>query len=312
MSSKGQNYIVTGGTGFLGSAITTSLVNSGAHVFSIATQHDPKISNAGVDHVSCDLTNECQTREALGGIDEKIDGILHCAAIDGNAAFKQQNNELMLNSNVRMGVNVLEYAKTAGVRKLAFISSTEVGQPDDLAGKSGYVRSKAILESLCSEYSKQCGMRIAIPRLSNLYGPGDRSGRLRGRVIPTMIGSIMSGRDIEIWGDGTQTRSFMYIEDAVFIILGLLGLEFNGVINVASPEVISIAHLAETIYAILGQTPAIIFHRDKPIGPMIPNVDVEELHKTLVFDKTTLQTGLESTVQWFRDNRGYVISDESA
>ena len=308
-----KKVLVTGASGFLGSAIVQKLVNNGVKVIGVSRSHEKQNKNFLLEHYSCDLTSKEQTFLFFENHCEGIDSIIHCAGLDGNAAYKKEFSDYILSENIKMLLNVLELAKIYTVKNLSVMSSTEVYSPvphsvitesdflvdfDNLS-ENGYVYSKVITELICSIYSSNFGIRICIPRLSNLYGPGDAHGIKRGRVIPAMISKILSNDQIEIWGNGEQTRSFLYIDDAADIILKLLSISYVGPINVSSAEIISISSLASILFEMSEKDEKIRFSADKPTGPIKRVFSIEKLDREISFNQVSFLEGLKSTLEWY-------------
>jgi nucleoside-diphosphate-sugar epimerase len=215
--------------------------------------------------------------------------VIHTAAMDGNAAFKRDNTALIFDTNLRIGSNVLNCARDSGVENVVLVSSAEASVESD----NGYALSKSVVELLAEQYRKQYGMRIFLPRPSNVYGPRDKIDR----VIPAMITRIASGQDVEIWGDGSQTRSFVHVHDVVAAILGMVDSEIDA-LTVATRETISILELARTLCTLLEVPERIRLDLTKPTGAPARAFDTTRMYELVT--PRPLRQGLGETVSWYR------------
>ncbi|MFN7065611.1 MAG: UDP-glucuronic acid decarboxylase family protein [Aquificaceae bacterium] len=211
-------------------------------------------------------------------------------------------------------LNTLGLAKLKGA-KYVFASSSEVygsaqvhPQREDYWGyvnptgpRSVYDEAKRFSEALCMAYHREHGLDVRIARIFNTYGP--RMRRKDGRVIPTFIEKALKREGIPIHGDGSQTRSFCYIEDLVEGLFKLSLTEgLNGeVVNLGNPEEISIRELAEKIIRICGHTSELILLPPRPDDPPRRCPDIGKAKRLLGWEpKVDLEEGLKRTVEWFK------------
>ncbi len=289
---------VTGASGFLGSHFVTELEKFGANVNSLTKE-------------KTDLLDFDQTKEAL----KSTDIIISCAALDGNAEFKIKHAAGILDSNMRITSNILNAAKENNVKDIVLISSAEIyssyapnpiKEEDDyrLYGghtNSGYILSKRFSEILAGLYKEEFGLKIYLPRPSNIFGPGDHFDDQSTRVIPSFINKIIAGKPIEIWGDGSQTRQFIYVKDVVHIILTMVEKGTDGKLNISTNESISILNLAKMISRSLDIKSDIRLDKTKSIGVQNRILDTSEMHRLIKFSPVDLDTGLRKTIAWYKE-----------
>ncbi len=210
-------------------------------------------------------------------------------------------------------LNTLGFAKLKGARYV-FASSSEVygsaqmhPQPEEYWGyvnpvgpRSVYDEAKRFSEALCMAYHREHGLDVRIARIFNTYGP--RMRRKDGRVIPTFIEKALKGEPLPIYGDGSQTRSFCYIDD---LVEGLFGLSVKQglagtVVNLGNPEEVSILELAKRIIELSNSSSKIEFLPPRPDDPPRRCPDIHKAKNLLGWlPKTPLEEGLKITLRWF-------------
>jgi nucleoside-diphosphate-sugar epimerase len=312
-----KTVLVTGGSGFLGSSVVRLLSREGANVISVARRQitlDESATNEGnVQYFQMDLLDSSAVAALCHAAQPSIDVLIHCAALDGNAAFKSLHPAEIVTSNVRLASNVLEAARLNGIDEVVLVSTAEiyalgaqnpVHERDDFTKLfsypgDGYVLSKIMIEMMGHVYVEQFGLKIYVPRPTNLYGPGDFSGAERGRVIPTMLGKILAGETVEIWGDGRQSRTFINVEDAAKAILAMVEKRKVGPLNIATKDSITIDELAQRLFELAGKPAQIQFDTSKPVGHQGRILDVESLYQIVDFAPRALSSGLEEAVSWY-------------
>jgi dTDP-4-dehydro-6-deoxy-alpha-D-gulose 4-ketoreductase len=319
---RGKTVLITGGSGFLGSHLVRAISSKGATVISVSrsaspTETDPTPSQSVVRTFQTDLLNPSDIAALCKYTVPRIDVLIHCAALDGNAMFKSQYPAEIVANNLRFATNVLEAARLSGIGDVVLVSSAEiysrdiqnpVREADDFRElfpypSDGYTLSKVMIELLGDVYAQQFGLRVYVPRPTNLYGPGDISGSERGRVIPTMMDKILSGEKVEIWGDGQQRRSFVNVDDAARAIMLMVEQERVGPFNIATMETTTIESLASTLFTLFNRPQRIEFDRSKPVGHRDRVLDVQSLYEILDFTPRPLSEGLAETADWYAHYR---------
>lgn len=284
-----KTVVVTGAGGFIGSHVVETLLATDTRVIALYRTDPPPFTAPNLQTFPLDLLDENELRAVLRYAAPNAHTVIHTAAMDGNAAFKRDNTALIFDTNLRIGSNVLNCARDSGVENVVLVSSAEASVESD----NGYALSKSVVELLAEQYRKQYGMRIFLPRPSNVYGPRDKLDR----VIPAMITRIASGQDVEIWGDGSQTRSFVHVHDVVAAILGMVDSEIDA-LTVATRETISILELARTLCTLLEVPERIRLDLTKPTGAPARAFDTTRMYELVT--PRPLRQGLGETVSWYR------------
>ena len=285
-----KTVVVTGAGGFIGSHVVETLLSTDTRVIALYRTDPPPLTAPNLQTFPLDLRDESELRAVLRYAAPDAHTVIHTAAMDGNAAFKRDNTALIFDTNLRIGSNVLNCARDRGVENVVLVSSAEASVESD----NGYALSKSVVELLAEQYRRQYGMRVFLPRPSNVYGPRDRVHR----VIPAMISRIISGQEIEIWGDGSQTRSFVHVRDVVAAILQMVAQNTEDVLTVATRETISILDLARTLCALLDAPERVRLDLTKPTGAPPRALDTTRMYELV--SPRPLRQGLRETVSWYR------------
>jgi len=312
--------LITCGAGFLGSHLTDALLGQGYEVYILDTISDLKVrhhlGNPRFHYIRDSIFNT----EVLEGLVLKCDLIYHLAAVVGVEHYVGDPYEV-LNVNINGTQAVLRLAFKYN-KKVVFSSSSEVygrnpkvpfGEDDDrVLGSTRidrwcYATSKAAAEHFCFAFHKM-GLPVVILRYFNVYG--SRLDRMdRGRVITIFIGQILRDEPLTVIGDGSQTRCFTYVDDAIraTVAAGLKEEAVGEVFNIGSEEETSIRELAELMIKISGAKSTIKYVSQESVyGLSYEDVprrvpDVRRMHKVLgVKAEIPLEVGLRKTIDWFR------------
>jgi dTDP-glucose 4,6-dehydratase len=307
--------VVTGGAGFLGSHLSTALLERGDQVVAVDNLSTGRVEN--IEH----LFGHDGFRFVRHDVSEylwvpgPIDAVLHFAS----PASPQDYLELPIQT-LKVGSlgthNGLGLAKGKGARFLLASTSEVYGdpqvhpQPEDYWGhvnpvgpRGVYDEAKRFAEALAMAYARSHGMAVRIVRIFNTYGP-----RLRahdGRVVSNFIDQALQGEPLTIYGDGTQTRSFCFVDDEVRGILALLDSDLEGPCNVGNPDEFTVRELADVVIEITGSDSEIV-HEDLPVDdPAKRRPDITRARTELGWEpKVDLREGIERTVEWFRSELG--------
>jgi UDP-glucose 4-epimerase len=314
--------IVTGGAGFIGSHLAEKLLSLGEQVLCVddLSRGSPKNLETAQKFKSLKFVKgDLASKEFAESTIRDVDVVYHLAAVNGTKFFYERPRSV-IETNLKTTENVLSASAKNGVRKVVFSSSSEVYgratvfptpessllsfDPPEVTRWS-YAVSKLCDEHLCYSYAKEFGISVSCLRIFNTYGPR-LLGTPYGQVVSIFIKNVLAGKDIEIFGDGNQTRSFCFISDTVDGIVKSAGYAAGKteVFNIGREEEISINRLAEMIISACGRRPSDVKIRHSP--PLegdsqrrLPSV--RKARELLKYDpKVGLEDGLKQTVDWFR------------
>lgn len=303
-----KNILVTGGAGFLGSYV----VNRLSDCYTIV----PRSSSE-------DLRDKHQCEQIF--YREQPDTVIHLAATCGGIGANRANPGKYFYDNMLMGINVIECCNNFNIGKLVIVGTVcsypkhcpvpfkeediwngypeETNAPYGVAKKSLYTMAKA--------YQEQYGLNSTVLILSNLYGPRDNFKDESSHVIPALIKKIYKAKagnlpNVEIWGDGTPTREFLYADDAARAIVSSLDHHTDAEpINIGTGQEISIRELAHKIKNIIQYEGDILFNPEYPNGQPRRCVDTTRAEKVLNFKALiSLDSGLENTIDWYINRDG--------
>jgi GDP-L-fucose synthase len=317
-----KKVLVTGGGGFIGSHVVERLLAAGRGVrVTVADRPSPlKRRNLAavwkdVRFVAADLADEADVTRAFRGQDV----VLNLAASVGGVGWNSVHHGSLFRDNMTLAVRALEAARRAGVGRFLVVSSACVYPHDcsiptpesegfkDVPERSneGYGWAKRMSEYLGRAYHEEFGLEVAIARPYNAYGPRDHFDPKRSHVIAALIKRVCDGENpLRVWGDGSATRSFLYVED---FARGLVEVAEKhprpDALNVGADEEISIRGLAEAIVRLSGAGARLVFDAAKPSGQPRRRCDTAKARKAIGFaPRVGLEEGLERTISWYRDN----------
>ena len=319
-----MKVLITGGAGFLGSHLTDAFLDRGDEVYILDTGRTAKvrhrIGHPGLHFVHASIFDA----DVLEGLMARVDLVYHLAAVVGVEHYVGDPYEV-LNVNVNGTQNVLRLALKHG-RRVVFASTSEVygrnpnvpwSEDDDrILGSTRidrwcYSTSKAIGEHFCFAFAKM-GLPITVLRYFNVYGPRLDAIDV-GRVITIFLGQVLRNKPVTVVGNGTQTRCFTYVSDAVAatVAAGLREATVGGVFNIGNDQEVSIRTLAERMIAISGSTSQIRYvPQGEVYGSSYEDIprrvpDIRRMHEILgVTPKVSLDEGLRWTIESFRADGG--------
>ena len=302
---SGKKVLVTGGNGFLGSHVVNELKNLNVKdVFTPASK-------------DYDLRNRTDCKKVL----KDIDVVFHLASTSGGIMFLKERPAEAFYDNIMMGVNLIHEAKEAGIEKLIITGAVSSypklapipfnekniwdGYPDETNAPYGIAKRTLLVQS--QAYRQQFDFNSIILFLTNLYGPKDHFDPASATVIPALINKISSAKkqtkkSISIWGDGTPTRDFLYVQDAVRgLMLAAEKYDEGLPINLGSDQETTINELVNLISKIIGFKGQIKWDKSKPNGQPRRKVSNKLAEEKLGFkSETTLEEGLQKTIEWFQ------------
>ena len=307
---KNKHITVTGGKGFLGSHLLKKLKDSGCGHIKIA------------DRPEYDLTDIADIRRMYEETKPRI--VIHLAAKVGGIGFNQEKPAELFYDNLIMGTQLLHEAYLRNIEKFvalgticAYPKFTPVpfkeediwnGYPEETNAPYGLAKKMMLVQS--QAYRRQYGFNSIFLLPVNLYGPGDNFDPRSSHVIPALIKKCFDAIDayndkIEVWGTGSATREFFYVEDAAeAICMATDTYNKSEPVNIGAGFEISIKELTELIAKLTGFQGKIIWDKSKPDGQPRRMLDTTKALKEFMFTaKTNLTTGLIKTIDWYKENR---------
>jgi UDP-glucose 4-epimerase len=313
-----KNAVVTGAAGFIGSHLVDVLLDKGFSVIGIDNMRTGNVQNLvePLKNKNFQLLKEDICNQRFPDmVQENVDVIFHLAAIS-SVKLSVEDPVLVNDTNVRGTINVLEMARKRDVKRIVLSSSAAVyGNPDSFPAReetpldplSPYAASKISAEMYCISYGNLYGLTPIIFRYFNVYGPRQEDSEYSG-VIPIFINQGLQNRDITIHGDGSQTRSFIYVEDVAKATY--LGSQFeNGsehILNLSSSTTVSIRDLAHLVKELVPDSTSKIVHGEPREGDVKDSIgSMERTKDVLGFSPSvSFKTGLDRTVSWYIAHRG--------
>lgn len=304
-----MKMLISGGNGFLGSHIVKRAVSNG---ISVTVVDD--MSTMNTDNLGPEVSLIRQKVENFK-TDEKFDFVLHFAARPSPEDYIRHPVETILSNSVGT-MNMLNIVRESGAIFLYTSSSEVYGNasvlptPETYFGyvnpngiRSCYDEGKRYSEALIMAYYREYNINVRIERPFNVYGPGIRPDGLYGRVIPRFILNALKGDDITIFGDGSQTRSFLYIDDwldATWKILNAPDLS-GEIFNVGCVSEITINSLAKTIINLTSSHSRIVYLDPREDDPFRRSADITKIRERLGWEpRIPIKEGLDKTIQWIR------------
>jgi GDP-L-fucose synthase len=309
LNFKNERFVVTGGAGFLGTHVVERLRAEGAEEVFVARSKD------------YDLLQVDDIRRLIEHANPSV--VIHLAAVVGGIGANMNSPGEFFYKNLMMGVQLLEQARLAGVKKVVAIGTicaypkfTPVpfkeedlwnGYPEDTNAPYGLAKKMLLVQS--QAYRRQYGFNSIFLLPVNLYGPGDNFDLECSHVIPAMIRKFHTAKEeklpaVTLWGDGSPTREFLYVGDcAEAIVLATRHYDGSEPVNLGSGREISIKDLAHLISSTMGYSGQIVWDTTKPNGQPRRMLDTARAQEFFGFKaRTGFEKGLEKTVQWYLRN----------
>ena len=304
-----MKILVTGGTGFIGNHLCRKLLNNGHYVICLDNNFTGSMSNIQdmMNHPNFEFIRHDITQSIL----LEVDQIYHLACPASPKAY-QYNAIKTIKTNILGTLNALGIAKRVKARILITSTSEVYGDPkispqveeywgnvNPIGIRSCYDEGKRVAETLMMEYYRNHKTEIRIARIFNTYGP--KMDKNDGRVVSNFINQCLNNEDITIYGDGSQTRSFCYVDDTVEALIKLMNQEETiGPINIGNPYEMTIKELANKCLGIIKTKSKIIFEDLPSDDPMKRQPNIEKAKKYLDWEpETSLEDGLNKTIEYF-------------
>ena len=305
-----KTILVTGGAGFLGSHLCDRLINEGNKVICVDNLYTGSLDN--IKHLMDNPNFSFKEHDVIDPIDVTVDQIYNLAC-PASPPYYQADPIKTAKTSVFGALNLLELAKKNNARILQASTSEVYGdpqvhpQPESYRGcvntigiRSCYDEGKRMAETLFFDYHRQHNVDIRVLRIFNTYGP--RMNPNDGRVVSNFIVQAINGEDITIYGDGTQTRSFCYVDDLIEGMYRLMSTEdFTGPVNIGNPGEFTMLELAKKVIE-LTQSSSKLVYRPLPSDDPLQRKPVIELAKDKLNWEPTimLEEGLKKTIEYFK------------
>lgn len=306
-----KKILVTGGAGFIGSHLCERLLREGNKV--ICLDNFFTGSKENMMHLVGRSDFELVERDVVLPYVRDIDEIYNLAC-PASPIHYQYDPVKTITTSVQGAINMLQLAKGLDVKILQSSTSEVYGDPlvhpqvesywgnvNPVGVRSCYDEGKRCAETLFMDYHRQSNVRVKIVRIFNTYGPKMLPND--GRVVSNFIIAALLGRDIEIYGDGSQTRSFQYVDDLIEGMIRMMNTEdsFTGPVNIGNPNEFSISELAAKVLEMTGSSSKIVY---KPLpydDPRKRKPDISLAKEKLNWEPTVrLEEGLVKTIAYFR------------
>ncbi len=302
--------LVTGGTGFLGSHLTKYLLDAGEQVISLDNNFTGSKKNIKefLSHPNFEFIRHDVTQPIF----LEVDRIWHLAC--PASPIHYQRNPIKTTKTSFLGtLNMLGIAKRVGAKILLASTSEVYGDPKEHPQKESYngsvnpigIRScydegKRVAETLCFDYKRIHDIDVRVMRIFNTYGP--KMNLNDGRVVSNFIVQALKGKNLTIYGDGTQTRSFCYVDDLISGMISLMNGNHSGPINIGNPIEFTIKELAELIIQKINPDLEISYQPLPQDDPLQRRPDISLARNKLFWEPNiNIDEGLDKTIPWFRE-----------
>jgi len=306
-----KRILITGGAGFLGSHLCDRLIATGQEIlcldnFFTGSKENIRhlLGNPHFEYIRHDITNPIYI---------EVDQIYNLAC-PASPVHYQYNPIKTIKTSVMGSINTLGLAKRIKARILQASTSEVYGDPEvhpqqeaywgrvnPIGIRSCYDEGKRAAECLMMDYHRQNHVDVKIVRIFNTYGP--RMAVQDGRVVSNFIVQALKGEAITVYGDGSQTRSFCYVDDLIDGLIRMMDSPegFTGPVNMGNPEEFTIRQLAETVIRMTGSRSRIIYRPLPQDDPVQRRPDIALAREKLGWEpRTPLSDGLEKTIAYFR------------
>lgn len=312
-----KKIIVAGGAGFVGSHLCRSLLEKGNQVFCVDNFYTGREKNVAPILKKFEKTFQLIKHDTVKPFHLAADEIYQLAS-PASPPHYQADPVYTLETNVLGTMNLLHLAEKNKARLLLASTSEIYGDPvehpqketywgnvNTVGIRSCYDEAKRVSETFVMDYHRHRGVDVRIIRIFNTYGPNMRPDD--GRVVSNFICQAISGKDLTLFGEGTQTRSFCYVDDLVAGIIAMMENEKNfiGPVNLGNPGEFTVAELAERVLRLTGSKSKIIRQPLPLDDPKMRRPDISLAKEKLGWEpKIVLEDGLKKTIPYFKEELG--------
>lgn len=308
----GKNVLVTGAAGLTGHAMVNNLLEQGANVRATVFKnrkldiYHPKLEWGRYDLMDF---HDCMSAS------KDMDVVFNCVAFIRGAGGQMAQPVEIVHNNLLPTLNMMEAANNCGVDRFGFLSSSTVypdvdypvKENDGLVGNPamcyyGVGWMKRYCETLCNFFHQNSTTNYSIVRTTALYGPYDNFHPQQGHVIPSLImKAFRQDNPFEIWGDGSQTRDFVYVDDLAKAFMKVVEtINLPEPINIATGQGVTINEIVQVLLELSNYGPELTFNTSKPTMIAKRLVCVDKAHKLNIRCNTTIRDGLAKTFQWYK------------
>lgn len=306
-----KRILVTGGAGFLGSHLVDRLIDQGHDVICLDNFFTGGKRN--IQHLLGNKNFELMRWDVIDPFKVEVDQIYNLAC-PASPVHYQFNAIKTVKTSVMGAINCLGLAKRVNARIFQASTSEVYGDPEvhpqvesyrgsvnPIGIRACYDEGKRVAETLFFDYHRQNGVDIRVVRIFNTYGPRMHPGD--GRVVSNFIVQALQNKDITVYGDGSQTRSFCYVDDLVEGFMRMMNCEdFTGPVNLGNPGEFTILQLAEAVIRMTGSSSKIVYEPLPSDDPLQRKPDISLAREKLDWEpKVNLEEGLERTIAYFRE-----------
>lgn len=305
-----KKVLVTGGAGFVGSHLCDRLVHEGHDVICLDNLFTGSLMN--IEHLRSNPLFSFVEHDVQKPFVAEVDWIFNLAC-PASPPHYQHDPVATVRTNVLGMLNMLDLAKKTGARILQASTSEIYGDPlvhpqvesywgnvNPISRRACYDEGKRCAETLCFDYHREFAVDVRVVRIFNTYGP--RMAKDDGRVVSNFILQALRGEDLTVYGDGSYTRSFQYVDDLIEGMLRMMQTEnFTGPVNIGNPGEFTILELAQLVLELTGSTSKIIHLPAVEHDPKQRKADIALAKEKLSWEPTIqLREGLAKTIEYFR------------
>lgn len=307
-----KRVLVTGGAGFLGSHLCDRLIEEENDVLCVDNLFTGRKQN--IAHLMNNPFFEFMRHDVTFPLYVEVDEIYNLAC-PASPVHYQFDPVQTTKTSVHGAINVLGLAKRTKARVLQASTSEVYGDPEihpqtesywgrvnPIGTRACYDEGKRAAETLFFDYYRQHNVPIKVVRIFNTYGP--RMLPNDGRVVSNFIVQALAGQDITVYGDGSQTRSFCYVDDLIRGMISMMASreDFTGPVNIGNPHEFTIRQLAEKVIAMTGSSSKLVYRELPQDDPRVRRPDISLARAELDWEPTVeLEEGLTKTIQFFKE-----------